>query len=327
MTMFKDCYETTVGSVHVTKSIVVAIREAMIKEGLDQNNLGIKEIDGVKAVFITGYHSSETQIPLFAHPITVKNSQGKTCVCADIRLFVRKDTPLDNIEKSIKSLTEFNFTKSRLVLSMLWVTGREEKIKNSLQFAGTVYAAWLSETISKSFALDFKDQTILNIISHYFYLSLFQDKDEYDKEDKERMALQTIKALNAPSAMVFDVYDRVGKLNNIEDYCNEIVRILENVRLKQFNLAVLLTIIGNSWYGTNAKEIIKVALEHPPTWVAVVWTALNERTFKNSLIYRIAERFGKRGASAEFLTAYQHLVTEFIQPKEDHTALIYRDFE
>jgi hypothetical protein len=87
-----------------------------------------------------------------------------------------------------------------------------------------------------------------------------------------------------------------------------------------------LTVTRNSWYGTNAKEIISVALEHPPTWAAIVFTALNERTFKNSMIYKIAERFGKRGASDEFIDSYISLVKDNTLSVASEDFFI-RDFE
>jgi hypothetical protein len=327
MTIYKDCYETTVGQAHVTKPIVIAIKEAMIKDALGHNNLHVNNIGSVKPVFITGGANHETQIPLFAHPITIKISQSETYMCADVRFFVRKDTPLDNIEKSIKNITEFNFTKSRLILSMLWQDNQANRMKNGLQFAGIVYAAWLSETISKNFALDFKDQTTLNIISHYFYQSLFLEEDLITPEDKERMAVQTIKATRAPAEFVLAVFDKIHAMTGIEDYCIAVSTILENVRLKQFNVAILLTIVKSSWYGTNAKEIISVALEHPPTWIAIVWTSLYERTFKSSLIARISERFGKRGASDEFNSNYIAIVRENIATEEQSNPSPYRALE
>lgn len=325
MTIYKDCYDTTVGSVLVTKPIVNAIKESMIRDGIGHQNLNVKDEGGFKPVFITGGSSSETQIPLFTHPITIKNSLSEQYICADLRFFVRKDTPLDNVENSIKNVTEYNFCKSRLILSMLWQAGLEGRIKNGLQFAGVVYSSWLSEAIAKNFALDFKDQTTLNVITHFFYQSLFSEESVFTEEDKERMAVQTIKATKLDAKTVFGIFDKIGPMGSINDYCNEVAKVVENVRLKNFNLAVLLTIVKNSWYGTNAKEIISVALEHPPTWAAIVWTALNERTYKNSMVYRIAERFGKRGAADEFNNAYTMLIKEFTVPK-DHTAPTYREY-
>jgi hypothetical protein len=72
----------------------------------------------------------------------------------------------------------------------------------------------------------------------------------------------------------------------------------------------LLTIVRNSWFGTNAKDYIAVALEHPPTWMAIVYTAIVERTYKNSMIYRVAEKAGKRGGAEEFIKNYTALVKE-----------------
>ncbi len=319
MTKYNDCYATTVGSVLQTKPIVAAIHESLIRDNLgsDDHRLMVRGIEGVQPFFVTGSAPSEAQIPLFAHPITIKTHDGKQYVASDVRFFIRKDTPLDNIEKSIRNNTEFVFTKSRTILSALWITGHEGKIKNGLQFAGVVYAAWLSECISKNFSLDFKDQTVLNVITHFFYQSLFMEQNMFTAEDKERMATQTIKATKVPADFVFSVLDKIERLDGIEDYCQTVVKILENVRLKHFNVAVLLTIISNSWYGTNAKDVIKVALEHPPTWVSVVFTALNERTYKNSLIFRVAERFGKRGAADEFHNSYTSMVMEFIEKPQE----------
>lgn len=326
MTMYKDCYDTTVGSALNAKPIVLAIRESIIKDGLGYVNLGVKDVNGLKPVFITGQANSESQIPLFTHPITIKVSPSEQYLCADVRFFVRKDTPLDNIEKSIKNFTEYNFAKSRLILSMLWETGYEGKIKNGLTFAGVVYAQLISEAISKNYALDFGDQTTLAIITHYFYQSLFIDGTVIDDDVKERMVLQTVNATKAPAAMVLGVFDKIGKMNSIDDYCLAVTEIIQNVRLKNFNLAVLLTVIKNSWYGTNAKEIISVALEHPPTWCAIVWTALNERTYKNSMVYRVAERYGKRGASDEFNKSYIDLIREHVLERPPEGGVAYRSY-
>lgn len=326
MTMYKDCYETTAGSVISTKPIEVAIKEWMIKDG-SAESLHVRNDGHIRPVFITGRQVSENSIPLFAHPITIKNTQNDVLICADLRFFVRKDTPLDNIEKSIKNLTEFNFAKSRLILSMIWQTGHEGKVKNNLNFAATVFAAWLSEAIAKNYALDFKDQTVLSVLTAYYYQTLFFEENTFDEDTKQRIASQVIKATKAPAEFVFSVIDKIGQMSSIEEYCAQVREVVENVRLKNFNLPMLLTIVKNSWYGTNAKEIICVALEHPPTWCAIVYAALNERTYKNSIIYRIAERFGKRGASDEFMNSYKQMILEMTYKDSSDLEDRFKKFE
>jgi hypothetical protein len=99
---------------------------------------------------------------------------------------------------------------------------------------------------------------------------------------------------------------------------------MENVRLAKFNSAILLSVMANSWYGTNAKEIISISLEHPPTWIALVYTALSEKTFKSSAIFKAADRLGKRGVADQFMMAYTSLVKNHSLAVED---LVIRDFE
>lgn len=329
MPIFKDSYQTTVGSVFNTKPIQDSIKEAIIKDGLEYITLNVKYEGKLKPIFVTGMYHSESDIPLFTHPITIFNFQHNDFLCTDIRMFVNADKnqgSQSSIETSIRNMTEYNFAKSRAILNLVWLDGHVGIIKNGLQFAGTVFSAWLAESIAKTYALDFKDQTTLNVLTNMYYQSLFIEGTELDKETKERMVTHTIKATGVTAEYAFGVFDKVSGFKGIECYCNYVREVLENVRLKNFNLAVLLTIIKNSWYGANAKEIISVALEHPPTWCAVVYSALTERTYKTSMIFRVAERFSKRGTGDEFLKNYSDLVKQHINVSREE-AVVIKDFE
>lgn len=328
MPIFKDSYQTTVGSVFNTKPIETAIKESIIKDSLDSVNLNVTHEYETLPVFLTGRLQSESNVPLFTHPITIFNFQKKNYLCTDMRLFFKKDDYYDNLndQKNIRNLTEFNFTKSRAILNLLWLQESYGEIKNGLAFAGVVFAAWLSEAIAKTYALDFKDQTTLAVITSFYYQSLFQEGNEFDEDTKQKMAVHTIKATKAPADFVLNIFDKITAINNVEDYCTNVQAILENVRLKNFNIPMLLTIVKNSWYGTNAKEIISVALEHPPTWCAIVYTALNERTYKTSMIYRIAERFGKRGAADEFNKNYVDMIKSHTSVAREEAHVTLQDF-
>lgn len=328
MSIFNDCYETTIGSAYVTKAIDTAIREHVITAG--ENQLNTIETGTYRANFLCGY--DDGKVPLFTHPIIVSKLQSHNYLCIDMRLFLRPPVDgEDRLEKRIKNMTEYNFTKSRGILNLIWINGGVTEIKNNLSFAGVVFAWWLSDVISKTYALDFKDQTSLAILSSFYYQTLFSNETEITDDIKQKMAVHTIKATKAPAEMVFDVFDKIKKLDNIEDFCSNVTSILENVRLHNFNLALLLNIIRNSWYGTNAKEILSVAVEHPPTWASIVYAALSERTYRSSAIYRVAERWGKRGGSDEFMRSYHSLMQDYTLSNSNESypndEIIYRDFD
>lgn len=320
MPVFKDSYDTTMGMVHVTKTIVNAIKESFIKDALYSVNLNVQDKGIFRPVFITGTRNSESDIPLFTHPIKVFESAERQYLCTDLRFFIRsagnRDTPTDKIEDLVKNRTEYNFAKSRAILNLIWMDEGQTQLKNNLQFGGVVFCNWLAEIISKNFALDYKDQLTIAIVASFYYQSLFSENTVFDEDSKQKMAIHTIKATKAQPELVFQVFDKIGEIKGIEDFCKNVISVTENIRLEKFNLALLLTIVKNSWYGTNAKEIITVALEHPPTWLAVVYTALQEKTFKSSMIYRVAERFGKRGGADEFTNNYVSLIKGCLKPEQ-----------
>ena len=322
--LYTDSYQTTVGAAFVTKSVETAIKQAIIKDGIDRVALRVKSDGEFKPVFITGAYPSESDIPLFTHPITVTGLDKQKYLCTDLRLYVKKDLDIDHVEAGIRNLTEFNFVKSRAILNLLWVNGDSAMIKNSLSLGTAVFSAWLTDTIVRAYALDFKDQSTISVLCAFYYLTLF-DNTSIDENYKERLAVHTIKATKIPADFVLTVLDKVGNMHSINDLIEAITRITENTRLKQFNLAVLLTLIKNSWYGTQVKEILAVCLEHPPTWLAIVFASLSERTYKNSMIFKIAERVGKKGLADEFMANYRNLIEEHLTPARESIAII--DFE
>lgn len=323
MSIFNTSYDTTIGISMNTKSIEHAINESFIKDLTNNRHLDLITSENYKPVFIVGDLSSESNIPFFAHPLKMENIKGENYICCDIRPFVKSDGN-DWNTVSVRNQTEYLFAKKRMMLNLAWVNDKVNQMKLNLNFAGTVFAAWLSETISKRFALDPKDYITLNIISHFYYQSLFYIEDQFEEEMLQKFAVHTIKATRQSSEFVFSVFDKIKRMRNISDYCENVRNILENIRLKDFNEGLLITMISNTWFGVNHKEILAVSLEHPPTWIAIVHSALFERTYKNSQIAKISDRYAKNNAGTEFLNNFSLLIESMIEKEEK---VGFRSFE
>ena len=84
-----------------------------------------------------------------------------------------------------------------------------------------------------------------------------------------------------------------------------------NSRLESLNSGILITILGNTWYSINAKELIAVGLEHVPTYLSVIYAAVTQKNFRSSIIAKIAERYSKNGVGENFVRKYNELVFEF----------------
>lgn len=325
MPIFNDCYSTTIGSAFVTKPIIAALKTAIIKDDLYNNTLDVSPINDFYPIFLIGNRYSESDIPVFNHPIEILNFNQKNYICSDLRLYVRESNDSNNLD--VKNTTEFNFAKSRAVLNLLWASGAVDRLRLNLEYSEVIFCAWLSEVISKNYALDYKDQIILSIITSYYYQMLFIKENTVTESVLQSMAIHTIKTTKAPADLVFSVFDRIKPINGIKEYCSNVASILENVRVEKFNLVMLLTIIKNSWYGTNAKDIISVAIEHPPTWCAILYTALTEKTYRNCIITRIAERFNKKGEMKNYILGYSSLVKEYTISEESIDDIYIQPFE
>lgn len=325
MSIYKTPYETTIGSGLVTHSIEHSIKEAFIKDMLQDNNLDVITSLEFKPVFITGYRSSESNIPFFAHPLAIENYKGLDFICSDIRPFIKQaDYDVNNIQ--FRNQTEFNLAKHRLILNLAWLSGASEQIHSTLDLPAEVFAGWLSDVLAKNFALDPKDQLTIFVATLYYYHSLFSSQSFLSDDNLQSIAFHTIKVSKATSQFVTDVFSQITetikklhiKQFGIQEYCLVIRTVVENVRLDKLNAGILITLTGNSWYGLNGKEILAVSLEHPPSWCAMVYAALTQKTYKHSLIAKVGERFTKGTRLKDFTLAFETLIENYIETKDDN---------
>lgn len=310
--IFKTAYDTTMGKIINTEPIAHAIEIGVVKESVDQITLGVKPRNFYKSFFLTGLYDSEQQIPLFTHPLLIERKDSYYLV-SDARLFINPmGADKSNIGNFAKNKVEFNFAKARNILTLAWVSGDMGQIKNGLRFAREVYASFIAQTISRAYYLDPGDQQKIQILANYFYDMLFVDAVVAPQEMQQGWVGHTIENTKSTSAQVDAIFAQIKNMSNLEQFCGTVVEVCQNTRLHDFNHLSLLTLIRNTWFGVNAKEIIAVAVEHPPTWAAMIYTALQERTFKNSALTKTAEAMNKRGSGGEFIRSFEDIVVQYL---------------
>jgi hypothetical protein len=307
MAIFKTPYDTSIGSSFVIDKTQIAIKESIVRDGLGFNSKFKNNLE-IKPVLVEGTSTGESNIPYFAHPLLVTGVDKKLYMCSDVRPYLTSGNN-GSYQKQIKNQTEYNISKSRLALNILWLTESPTKLRDISNLPMSVFASWISESLTKRFALDPKDQFLLAITAAIYYQSLFTEFTIFTDEDKNKIAAPVMRSTKADSKTVFEVMDKITNLGNISDFCSACKVVLENPRIEDLNAGLLITIIGNTWFGMSAKEVLAVALEHPPTWITIVYAALTERTFKNSMIAKIAERQAGSKGGDDFLRAFVSTVS------------------
>jgi hypothetical protein len=321
VTIYNDSYDTTVGSMYTTASLEHHIKDSLVRNGNRYTSMLVRDVGDVQVHFVTGRYTDDQSIPIFSHPMLMTIDKVKVLV-TDIRLCVNKAKVSDfewgyldkrKITEIASNLSEFTFARNRAILNLLWVGIGPSSLRSGTMFASTVYSYWVSEMITKMFALDGGDSMTVTIVASYYYQTLFVDSDNLDTSDEDtkvRMMSHTIKTTKLPASEVSAVYDRLTGQGSVTMLCDLIKVAVNNVRLEGLDSGGLMTLARNSWYGINAKEIISVALEHPPTWMTIVHAALINKSYKSSTIFRVAERWGKRGLSDEYIKTINTIVDE-----------------
>lgn len=324
--IYETAYQTTIGSMMDVRPITKSIRVMLVKDLPALQTFGCQVKGNIRPFFLTGLGDEEGTVPQFAHPLLYKDDGGHQYLLTDVRAFVRQLSKFDDSvsEKDIKNTTEWRLALHRAVLTQAWILKEQSVLRTGLELAGLVYAVWLSEVITKKFALDPKDQVLVSIAAHYFYQSLFQE--EIRESELMMMAAKTAKVLKVDVKSCFSVFDKMTDVRTIDDFCKVLSKVTENIRLEGFNIGVVLSLISNSWYGHESKQILSVALEHPPTWCAIIYASIKERTYKNFLVARIADRYGKNGGTSDYCKSFDEIVLRYTTSRAQEE-LVFRDFE
>lgn len=301
MTIHHTAYTTTVcdGFKEQVRKIVDAIREAQAREYL-------QPIDLCLAIRTTT--GAVGAVPAFNHPMylgkeeTYRGSDKSHTIHNYESILLAVDLrPACRTERNngvLGSNNEFRVVNSlmyksrlyRAALNTVWIQQGPAAIRTLTPMAMSVFASWVSETLSRRYGLDPATQYNLMILAAIFYSSNHYDGLEYDKVTENRQLAAIATSLKVDLNDVLKAYDSTKLILSISDFCKKAREYLNNVRLEELDVGIMIQLMKGTWFGDNAAENVAVALEHPPTWLSLLLEAYTYTSMKNSIIARICER-------------------------------------
>jgi hypothetical protein len=299
MTIFHTAYDTTIcsGTQSSVERIKNAIAEARIRDYLPS-------ADDVVQVYST--RGAQAAIPAFNHPLYILNKDvshgdggaNNAMLAVDLRPAVKADDGKSSAGLDVSGSGEYRVTNAtvyrarlyRAALNAVWLKEGPGSVRSLTPMAMSVFASWISETLSRRYALDPKTQYNLMILAGIFYSSNHFEGLEYEHTQENRVLAGIATALRVELPDVLTAYDNVKLILSIEDFCKKAKDYLNNVRLEELNAGILVALMKGTWAGDNAAENVAVALEHPPTWLAILLEAYTNRMIKFTTIAKICER-------------------------------------
>lgn len=295
MTIFHSAYDVTATKGFNMKRTNDGIEEAVIHGSVPQ----VVDSGSVRA--LQQLNAVATTVPHFDHPIYFGRKDAVGYVVFDARPYGSVNKLNGNFE--IRNLPEYDLLLLRAKLDYIWNTAHPSAMREVSNLPLSIYAMWLSSVISHKYTLDGEEQMRLQALAGYFYTCLFTDDTKLSDADLNKAVGQIAKATNISADTVFQVVTELPVLANLEAFCEAAYKVTGSVRLKELNQAVLLTIMGGTWQGNKRVEYIGVALEHPPTWLATVFTALRSRQYKHTQLARTVEINNRGGAGDNYIRA------------------------
>lgn len=299
MTIYKTAYDTFACQSFVMTRVKHTL-DAVYHTGQLQN------IPRSTAYQLQGGFPLANEVPAFAHPIQLDKGHDHELtppVIMDARAFGKYDTHVGGFV--VRNKTEYDFLVLRTRLNNCWVREAPSLLLNVGTLAMKMFAQWIEQNVTKKFLLDPREQLHFRIYAAFYYWSLFQETDhKFSAVDKHRALATIIKSTGISAKDVTEVVEHFEKpVNGIEEFCALAGEVVNSIRLKELNVGVLYALLGNTWFNSNGKEVVAVALEHPPTWIAMIAMASQDRSYKNSAVNQLLERVDRRDKGVSFMRA------------------------
>lgn len=290
MPIFRSAYDTTFGHRYSTDATQAALVKATVSNYLvkKEDTFTVLEDDSNMPV----------DIPSFVHPLFV-NKEHHEGLFVDARPFVTRNR--QSGELKVTEAASYNLLLARAGLEQIWRTEPVSVIRSMSALPASVYAHWLAENIQKRFNLEPENQYKLVVFSAWFYYSLFTDDELPDSHDYLKIVQGISKSTRISADAIMAILDGQPFVKNVHDYCARLQDVTGSIVLKGFSSILLNPILASTWYGANSAELVSVAIEHVPTFLAIVMSAMTERSFSRSPMSKMIERVPAKNSADEFL--------------------------
>ena len=294
--MYKnDIFNTTMGKVKDIKNLKKAIEFYLVANS--NSSLFRDVVMPARTIFISGILPADREIPMFSLPVIINDIKKESLIVVDLRSVLKSKLTLEEardtkIKDLIKNETDYTFKIIRAVLMGDVLTGDFLRLNTIADDLANSFAIWISSVITSNYGLVLSESVYLKIALLYHYYALMS-KNDIDKTNIRKVAANITKHFSNTIDLKFVeetlecLEDDFDKMNPKTAYqlVSNIKTIMANNgdksdKLSNISDISLLQLLLNSWFGDNSNETVALSLEHPPTFAAMCYLALNNNSYR-----------------------------------------------
>lgn len=300
-------YDTTICKLYDEKKIVNQIKRAQI-------DLPLPEVETpggnkVRNLFFITPNEEHEDVANFTQFVNLGTDQEPKLVL-DGRPYMRLDRRTGTYR--LTAANDYMFQCVRGALTLRLLEGDKHILRRLGDVPAITFVRWITLALAQRFNLDLGTQMRMSIVCAYYYYSLFDSELADDNEARVMMANIVARVTRADLRTVTEVSDSIKSLKTVDDFVATLSSDIGSIRMGQLKFPDLFTLVASSFVGVNYRENVGVALEHLPTFIAMVYTALSDRSYRKTVISRRAETAGRTNELKQFSDlVYRHVAEQF----------------
>lgn len=297
--MYKTPYETLACRLTPTKETVLAIKKAYVNNELRHPN----SPDGNIMERVLTVLPGNDEVPVFSFPLLVElNDQD--VVVFDLRPYAKLER---DGEIKISNASDYQFKLVSALLNDVWVKSPEDLLLLG-DLPIIVFVRWLTNNITSALGLGPEDQVVLSTIVATYYYSLFKE-DSLTEKDRLIIVKKVSSISFIPTEKALAIVDKLDYIDGLSTLVDVIKESIQSPRINNLNVGLLITMLNKSWFGFDAKTTIAVALEHPPTFLSMIQSSLESRSFRKSYIGTLVYQNDKKGLGNVFTKSLLNIIS------------------
>lgn len=301
-------YDTTICKLYDEKKITNQIKRAQI-------DLSLPEVETpggnrIKNLFFVTPSEEHEDVANFTQFVNLGTDQEPKLVF-DGRPYMRLDRRTGTYR--LTAANDFMFQCIRGALTLRIMSGDSNVLRRLGDVPAITFVRWITLALAQRYNLDLATQIRMSIVVAYYYYSLIDVELATNKEARIQMANIVARVTRADLRTVSEVSDNIEDISNIDAFTQTISNDLGSIRMGQIKFPDLFTLIAPSFVGVNYRENVGVALEHLPTFIAMVYMGLSDRSYRKTIISRRAETAGRTNELKQFSDlVYRHIAEQFV---------------
>lgn len=299
--MFKSPYDTTTAKAYNVLELEHSVEQARVEGGLVS---GL--VDGAPNVYCileTGL------VDTYPHPLTFQSRLKNDLITViDLTPFRSQIRRQSDSKLELPSSGPIPLALMRGRLQQLWSTPSSPDLYGISILPHAVFAAWVGDNVSRVLSLDAEASVAVTAVAGLWYWCQFQDYtagETFSDRDFVQICTAIEKATRVPLARLMDYLTHWNKpINNATDFVAAVKACSNSLRTERLSVGSFYTSMVGGWFGSlDTREVVGVALEFPPTFIAMVWSSINERTYRKTPIGEKVLYLGKNGLDREFINS------------------------